>query len=240
MMRRPATVMLTRLAAGPAEPTVWPFSFRHAPGVMLRFSSVQDQVITGTGIVVVGLLAVIVGYRVRAWRPLLLAAAVFFLVTGLYKTLAAMTIDAYPTTYERPAVGPTASSIGRGRDLFAVHCAPCHGSAGRCDGPAGADLLQFPADLTAAHTADHTPGDLFWWITHGLGLSMPAFGDQLSVTERWDLVNFVRTLTQARGPLPTSSTPARAETVAASACHDMEQRYTGPRSTMPRLSSRRS
>jgi mono/diheme cytochrome c family protein len=32
---------------------------------------------------------------------------------------------------------------------------------------------------------------------------MPAFGDQLSVTERWDLVNFVRTLTAGRAP-PTS------------------------------------
>jgi mono/diheme cytochrome c family protein len=61
----------------------------------------------------------------------------------------------------------------------------------------------------SGRSADHTPGDLFWWITHGLGLSMPAFGDQLSVTERWDLVNFVRTLTQGREPLPTSSTSPR-------------------------------
>ncbi|HXJ77899.1 MAG TPA: c-type cytochrome [Candidatus Methylomirabilis sp.] len=202
-------VMLTGHAAGSAEPTVWPFRFRLAPDVMLRFPSVQDQVITGTGIVVVGLLAVIGGYRVKAWRPLLLAAGALFLAIGLYKALAAMSIDAYPTTYARPSVGRTAESIRRGRGLFAVHCAPCHGPAGRGDGPAGAGLVQLPADLTASHTADHTPGDLFWWITHGLGLAMPAFGDHLSVTERWDLVNFVRTLTAGRVPLSASPTSVR-------------------------------
>jgi mono/diheme cytochrome c family protein len=196
-------VMLTGLASGAAEPTIWPFGFRLAPDVMLRFPSVQDQVITGSGIAVGGLLAVIGAYRVKSWRPLLLAAGAVFLVVGLYKALAAMTIDAYPTTYARSPVGSTADSIRRGHELFAVHCAPCHGRAGRGDGPAGAGLLQRPADLTASHTADHTPGDLFWWITHGLGLAMPAFGDQLSVTERWDLVNFVRTLTAGRAP-PTS------------------------------------
>jgi putative copper resistance protein D len=105
-----------------------------------------------------------------------------------------MTIDAYPSTYARPAVATTPESVRRGRGLFAAHCAPCHGPAGRGDGPAAASLLQLPADLTSSHTADHTPGDLFWWVTHGLGLAMPAFGDQLSAEERWHLVNFVRTL----------------------------------------------
>jgi putative copper resistance protein D len=202
-------VMLTGLAGGAAEPTIWPFRFRLAPGVMLRFPSAQEQVITGSGIAVGGLLALIGAYRVKGWRPLLLAAGAVFLVAGLYKAMAAMTIDAYPTTYARPAVGNTADSIRRGRGLFAVHCAPCHGPAGRGDGPAGAGLLQRPADLTASHTADHTSGDLFWWITHGLGLAMPAFGDQLSGTERWDLVNFVRTLTAGRAPPSASPPPAR-------------------------------
>lgn len=202
-------VRLTDLAGGAAESTIWPFRFRLAPDVMLRFPSVQDQVITGSAIAVGGLLAVLAACRVKAWRPLLLAAGALFLVLGLYKALAAMSIDAYPTTYARPAVVSTAESIRRGGELFAVHCAPCHGRAGRGDGPAGAGLLQRPADLTASHTADHTPGDLFWWITHGLGLAMPGFGEQLSITERWDLVNFLRTLTGARAPLSASPTSVR-------------------------------
>jgi len=36
-----------------------------------------------------------------------------------------------------------------------------------------------PADLTAAHVDDHTEGDLFWWLTHGIaGTAMPPWQEQ--------------------------------------------------------------
>jgi putative copper resistance protein D len=164
---------------------------------------VRDQVIAGAEILVGGLLALTAAHRIKGWRPLLVAVGVVLSGLGVYKALAALTLDAYPTTYTRPAVAATPESIGRGRDLFVTHCGVCHGAGGRGDGPAAAGLLQRPADLTASHTADHTPGDIFWWVTHGLGLAMPAFGERLSVEERWDLVNFVRTLARplsSRGP----------------------------------------
>ena len=185
---------LLALPADSGAPPAWPFPYRLAPTVTWRFPSVRDQVIVGAEIVVGGFLALAAGLQVRRWRPLLLSAGVVLSVLGVYKALSAMTLDAYPTTYARPAIAPTPDSIDRGRALFVSHCAACHGADGRGDGPAAPGLLQRPADLTAAHTADHTPGDVFWWISHGLGLAMPAFGEQLSVADRWDLVNFVRTL----------------------------------------------
>jgi mono/diheme cytochrome c family protein len=36
----------------------------------------------------------------------------------------------------------------RGPDLFRAHCAPCHGSEGKGNGPAAAALKTKPADLT--------------------------------------------------------------------------------------------
>src|SRR5206468_5264142 len=61
-----------------------------------------------------------------------------------------------------------------------------------------ARLRQRPADLRASHTAQHTAGDLFWWISRGFPRAeMPAFGDRLSEEERWDLVNFLRALSSA-------------------------------------------
>jgi putative copper resistance protein D len=186
--------MLAALAWSPAEAVVWPFGFRLAPGVMWRFPSVRHQAFVGAEILAGGFLALFMAYRMAGWRPLLLAAGVTCSVIGVYQALSAMTIDAYPTTYARPAVEPTPESVGRGRDLFLAHCAACHGASGRGDGPAGAGLLQQPADLTAAHTADHTPGDIFWWVSRGLGLAMPAFADRLSPEERWHVVNFVRAL----------------------------------------------
>jgi putative copper resistance protein D len=32
---------------------------------------------------------------------------------------------------------------------------------------------------------------LFWWIGHGIGGAMPAFGDVLSEDERWNLIDFI-------------------------------------------------
>jgi putative copper resistance protein D len=199
------TAILITLPPSAREPTMWPFPVRLAPAVMWRFPSVRDQVISGAEILVGGLLALVGAYRMKGGRPILVATAAVLLVAGAYKALAALTLDAYPTTYTRPAVAATEESIRRGHDLFAMHCAACHGPAGRGDGPGAAGLLQRPADLAASHTADHTPGDLYWWVTHGLGLAMPAFGDRLSAEESWDLVNFVRTLSATREPAPVKN-----------------------------------
>ena len=41
----------------------------------------------------------------------------------------------------------------------------------------------------------HTDAQLFEWITNGFpGSRMPAFKNTLSDTDRWNLVNFIRTL----------------------------------------------
>jgi mono/diheme cytochrome c family protein len=53
-----------------------------------------------------------------------------------------------------------------------------------------------PADLSV-HTAPgvHTDAQLYGWITSGFpGSAMPAFAKILSDTQRWHLVNYIRTL----------------------------------------------
>ena len=68
--------------------------------------------------------------------------------------------------------------------------------AGKGDGAAGLALTPPPADLTQhAIVGIHPDGQLFAWITDGYpGSAMPAFVDRLSETERWQIVNLVRTL----------------------------------------------
>ena len=91
-------------------------------------------------------------------------------------------------------VGP--ASIADGQALYQDHCVLCHGASGKGDGPGGLALNPPPADLTY-HTIPgvHTDGQLFYWISHGLPrTAMPAFESLLSETQRWDLVNFIRTL----------------------------------------------
>jgi hypothetical protein len=60
----------------------------------------------------------------------------------------------------------------------------------------GVTLNPRPADLTQhAIPGIHTDAQLFEWITNGFpGSRMPAFKSALSDTERWHLVNFIRSL----------------------------------------------
>jgi putative copper resistance protein D len=83
---------------------------------------------------------------------------------------------------------------------YGTRCATCHGVGGKGDGPGGAGLPKPPADLTAPHTGQHTAGDLFWWITHGIRAGgMPPFGETLPEEERWDVINFLRALAAGEG-----------------------------------------
>lgn len=114
---------------------------------------------------------------------------------GLYQVLSLSLINAYPTTYWENPVPYTAETIARGAPLFQAHCAVCHGEYGYGDGPAAAALNPRPADLSAPHVDDHTDGDIFWWLTHGIpGTAMTGWGDVLTEEERWILVRYVRNI----------------------------------------------
>jgi copper transport protein len=93
-------------------------------------------------------------------------------------------------------IPPDAASVAGGQALFSTNCAACHGQTGKGDGPVGVTLNPRPADLTQhAILGIHTDAQLFEWITNGFpGSRMPAFKSALSDTDRWNLVNFIRTL----------------------------------------------
>jgi len=93
-------------------------------------------------------------------------------------------------------VAPDTGSIAAGQAMFLANCAACHGQTGKGDGPVGVTLNPRPADLTQhAIIGIHTDAQLFEWITNGFpGSRMPAFKSALSDTDRWNLVNFIRTL----------------------------------------------
>ena len=82
------------------------------------------------------------------------------------------------------------------KSFFHDRCADCHGDTGHGDGFIMQQIGGSAADLTAAHIADHTAGDMFWWIGHGTPSEiMPGQAAEISADDRWDLVNYVRLLT---------------------------------------------
>jgi mono/diheme cytochrome c family protein len=90
-------------------------------------------------------------------------------------------------------------SVERGRILFSVNCTQCHGPTGEGNGPIAPFLVnKKPANLTSQVTQDKSDGTLFVTISAGLPGAMPALNENLSVRDRWDVVNYIRTLTPSR------------------------------------------
>jgi putative copper resistance protein D len=177
-----------------AEPT-WPLAFRLTFAAIADAPELRARVLVGSQLMVLALAALLCAALLRGQRLVLGLAALVLLGFGAGITLPPLSVDAYPTTYRRPAVTYHAASIVEGAALYQAHCAACHGRTGAGDGPARPALPRPPADLRAPHTAQHTAGDIFWWITAGIpGAQMPAFGRVLDEDQRWHLINFVRAL----------------------------------------------
>lgn len=85
-------------------------------------------------------------------------------------------------------------SLERGRILYEINCAQCHGAGGLGNGPISPLITNKPANLTLDVTQSKSDGTLFLTITNGVTGRMPALNENLSVRDRWDLVNFMRTL----------------------------------------------
>lgn len=95
---------------------------------------------------------------------------------------------------KRPNPVPaTPASVATGERLFKIYCTPCHGPGGKGDGLVSPKFIP-PPDLTNPSLQKaRTDG----YIQHVIGTGgavMPAYGEALSPQERWQVVNFLRSL----------------------------------------------
>jgi mono/diheme cytochrome c family protein len=89
----------------------------------------------------------------------------------------------------------TAASVQNGQFLSGQHCLSCHGINADGKGERAATISVAPANLTdSAAIGRESDGLLFWKISEGHD-PMPAYKNRLSESDRWDLVNYLRTLT---------------------------------------------
>ena len=77
--------------------------------------------------------------------------------------------------------------------IYTTYCGPCHGSKGKGDGIAAAGLAKKPADHSSDYVQKQTDGALYWMITTGRS-PMPSYKTLLTDNQRWELVNYIRTL----------------------------------------------
>ncbi len=96
------------------------------------------------------------------------------------------------------------SLLHRGQQRFNIYCAPCHGQDGSSDGMVNRRALELgggwvqAANLTDADRRSRPVGHLFNTITNGIR-TMPQYGDQIPVPDRWAIVAYIQALQKASG-----------------------------------------
>jgi mono/diheme cytochrome c family protein len=98
-----------------------------------------------------------------------------------------------PAAANRPNPVPVnATTIELGRKLYVANCLTCHGPEGHGDGPGAAALEKKPANLgKRIKETGEKDGELFWKISEGRA-PMVTWRTQLTETQRWELVNYIR------------------------------------------------
>ena len=189
------------LAPPEHENIVWPLPFRFSFAASWPVPWVPTRFLGGTALILAGLAVLAfravpwlrpAGFRLRANAAL--AAGIATTLAGTALAFPAISVQAFPDTYLTTEIPYAVTSVAAGLNHYEQNCTPCHGVSGHGNGPLAASMpvTQKPADLSAPHTALHTPGDLYWWITHGMaGTPMPGFGDVLTNDDRWDIINFL-------------------------------------------------
>ena len=93
---------------------------------------------------------------------------------------------------KNPVAGD-AASIGRGKTVYTAECFTCHGPSGKGDGPQAKDLEKNPGNLT--NLQGQSDGALYWKVSEGKK-PMPTFTSKLTEQQRWDVVNYIKTLSK--------------------------------------------
>lgn len=84
-------------------------------------------------------------------------------------------------------------SLQRGKILYTIHCQPCHGEKGHGDGPLADFFDRTPENLTSPQITAEFDGSVYLTIVLSFG-QMPSLAENLTPRERWDVINYVRTL----------------------------------------------
>lgn len=136
----------------------------------------------------------------RSIRQIKVFAVILTIVgMGLYwglSSVAAHEGHSHAPAYAKKLKSPIQGSqedLDHGKAFYSQFCGSCHGSDGKAEN--APPMKVKPADLTDHHVHMLTEGEIYWEVTHGIaGSGMPACKTKMTVTQRWQVVAYVRTL----------------------------------------------
>jgi len=96
---------------------------------------------------------------------------------------------------QSPAAPGDEATLIRGRAVYFTFCAQCHGPAYDGNGTVGQSFSPAPTDLRSARVQAAPAGELFKSVSYGIpGGRQPALETTVTVTDRWSVIAFVRSL----------------------------------------------
>lgn len=132
----------------------------------------------------------------RRWIIVLILLGIFMAAAiAIVFSLASWHVPSAAKKMQNP-VPATEEAVDDGMFNYMKHCQSCHGKDGDGNGERAPNLSVKPSNFTdAVMMREHTDGELFWQITHGRA-PMPPFESKLTDKERWELVDYLRSLAQ--------------------------------------------
>ncbi|SOY66399.1 c-type cytochrome [Cupriavidus taiwanensis] len=177
----------------------WPWARRVAGETLLIDLGLARQVGLSLCALAVAGLAVALALAWRRRRGALLAAGALALVAAPWPGPSLLLVPAAPTSFHTSPARFSVDTIALGARVYAQHCAACHGTDGRGEGPLAAGLAVWPPTLASPLLARRADGELFWHVLAGMRdrlgqSSMPAFRDRLGDDEAWAVIDYMKAL----------------------------------------------
>ena len=94
---------------------------------------------------------------------------------------------------ENPFLAASSEDLQRGRQVFGVYCANCHGNDGEGRGRVVVRGMLPPPSLLAARATGMPDGEMFHVITRGQG-NMKSHAAQVATNDRWKAIRWIRSL----------------------------------------------
>ena len=91
----------------------------------------------------------------------------------------------------------TEQLLARGQQRYAINCAPCHGTTGDGKGITSKYNMIAMANFHDVRLVKMPDGEMFNTITYGKNL-MFGYGPNVTITDRWAIVAYVRVLERSR------------------------------------------
>lgn len=131
-------------------------------------------------------------------------------------------LDAGGRPIARIPIALSRALMVRGRSRYEIFCGACHGLRGDGVTPIRQNFdLRPPPSLLEDRVRARPPGDLFRIASSGWGL-MPAYGQELTVEDRWAVVAYLRALQRSQDGVRLGELPAALQSEARGALSPSE------------------